>query len=162
MIRLLTVDDVADVRALRLEALAACPSAYTSTYADAVDRPLDWFAGFLANVPLFGAFADGELVGMTGLDRGHGNTRHRGTIVAVYLKPAHRGRGLAQAMLDAAVGHARALGLAQVELGVVAGNDLALRLYERFGFRAVATEPRALLIDGVYLDHTLMILPLDG
>ena len=104
---------------------------------------------------LFGAFADGELVGMTGLVRDdRRKLRHRACIVAVYVRPAHRGRGVAGRMLDAAIRHARTLdGVEVLYLSTAGGNEPALRAYRSRGFVAWGTEPDALRCDGVAFDE---------
>ncbi len=46
-----------------------------------------------------------------------------------------RGRGYGTALMDWAMAAFREAGIAQVELKVVAGNDAAVRLYEKYGFQ---------------------------
>ena len=54
--------------------------------------------------------------------------------------PAHRGRGLGQALLEHAIAEARRLGACRMTLGIVA-DDLPLRhWYERRGFTVTGTE----------------------
>ena len=49
----------------------------------------------------------------------------------------------------------------QLELEVVAGNERAIRLYERFGFMEFARHPRKLKYrDGTYADIIMMMLDL--
>ena len=61
----------------------------------------------------------------------------RVNLFQVWVAPECRGHGAAAALLDAAMGWARARGAHAIELGVVCGNEAARRLYERAGFRAV-------------------------
>ncbi|WP_298803328.1 GNAT family N-acetyltransferase [uncultured Pseudokineococcus sp.] len=56
-------------------------------------------------------------------------------VVRLFVDPAARGRGLAAALLAAALGRAEELGL-DVDLQVVAASP-AVRAYERLGWRAV-------------------------
>ncbi len=58
----------------------------------------------------------------------------------VFVRPAHRGRGIGRALVDAAVEHARTHGAAIVKLDVLLGNADARRLYERRGFAARLVE----------------------
>lgn len=72
----------------------------------------------------------------------------RGWIAGMGLAPEWRGRGQAAPLMEAAVTEARNLGLASVELEVLAQNILARRLYTRLGFAearslAVFTGPLA-------------------
>ncbi len=72
----------------------------------------------------------------------------RGWIAGMGLAPQWRGRGLAVPLMEAVLTEARALGLAAVELEVLAQNTPARRLYTRLGFEearslAVFTGPLA-------------------
>jgi ribosomal protein S18 acetylase RimI-like enzyme len=72
----------------------------------------------------------------------------RGWIAGMGLAPEWRGRGQAALLMEAALADARALGLASVELEVLAQNTPARRLYTRLGFAeerslAVFTGPLA-------------------
>lgn len=49
--------------------------------------------------------------------------------------PDYRGRGIGVALLAQAEAHARALGIGVMSINVLAGNDTAHTVYERFGFR---------------------------
>jgi GNAT superfamily N-acetyltransferase len=50
---------------------------------------------------------------------------------------AHRGQGVATALMRTVVEHCRGVGLPEIVLYVRTDNAVAIRLYERFGFRAV-------------------------
>lgn len=52
----------------------------------------------------------------------------------IAVLPGHRGRGVAQALLQAAEAHARQLGCCKLTLEVQQDNLPAQRLYARFGF----------------------------
>lgn len=54
--------------------------------------------------------------------------------------PETRGTGVGSALLDAAFAHFRALGLTEITISVMDGNDAARRLYERHGLRRYHTE----------------------
>ncbi len=74
--------------------------------------------------------------------------RSRGWIAGMGLAPQWRGRGQAVPLMEAALTEARTLGLAAVELEVLAQNTPARRLYTRLGFEearslAVFTGPLA-------------------
>jgi len=79
--------------------------------------------------------------------------RSRGWIAGMGLAPEWRGRGQAAPLMEAALTEARTLGLAAIELEVLAQNSPARRLYTRLGFEemrslAVFTGP---LADGATL-----------
>jgi RimJ/RimL family protein N-acetyltransferase len=71
-----------------------------------------------------------------------------------------RGTGAALALMEAAVEHARGEVL-QVHLMVGAHNEPATRLYEKAGFTRYGTDPRALYVNGRYIDEHMMVRFLD-
>ncbi len=170
MIRRLTGADAAAFRALRLEALRLAPGAYGSTLADWQHEGIDRFAARIADGWIAGAFDDGrdeafggELVGVAALDREPGtNVRHRAGISAVYVTPAARRCGFARRLLERLAQEAADQGVVQLELQVAAENRAAMALYEKAGFQRHGLIPRALLVQGRFIDEVLMIRRLDG
>lgn len=75
----------------------------------------------------------GEIEAYGHLDR-EGETVWLGIAVTYHA----RGKGFGRAMMDRLMASARALGIAAVRLSVDNGNEVAIRLYERFGFRLMA------------------------
>ncbi len=61
----------------------------------------------------------------------------------IAVLPAHRGRGVGQALLAAAEAHARERGCCKLTLEVLTGNRVALRSYQRFGFAPYVLDPSA-------------------
>lgn len=156
-LRQLTEDDCAAFRDIRLAGLRESPTAFGSSYAAEKDRSLDEFAATIAKNYLVGAFIEGALAGVAGFYQLSGEkVAHRGQIWGVYVDPAHRGQGLARALMEDVLMHARGI-VSQVHLCVVTGNEAALHLYESLGFVAYGIEPDALRIDGRSYDEHLMV-----
>lgn len=163
-IRRLTPADASAYRTLRLRALREHPEAFTTTYEEAERQPLAFSEQRLGSTDqrFWGAFEGGRLCGAVGLDFGsRARTRHKATLVAMYVAPEHAGRGLGQALVGALLADARASGLEMVVLTVTEGNGSATKLYERAGFRSFGVEPRAIKVAGrayaknhMYLDLT--------
>lgn len=62
----------------------------------------------------------------------------------LYVRPAARGRGIGEALVQAAAGRARERGCRRIELDTSEANEPALRLYERCGFSTSSkSEPPA-------------------
>ena len=59
--------------------------------------------------------------------------------------PGYRGRGLAALATRQAIASAASIEPGRAYLGVFSGNDTAIRLYERLGFRSVGESPDLLL-----------------
>lgn len=72
------------------------------------------------------------------------------------LDPEHRGQGLGEALLRAAVEQAGHCGLERVELQVFASNAPAIALYRKFGFETEGLRRRARKLDEHYDDIIMM------
>jgi ribosomal protein S18 acetylase RimI-like enzyme len=78
----------------------------------------------------------GALAGCVAL---HGLDAEIGEMKRLYLRPAFRGKGLGQAMVDAIVAEARAIGYRRLRLDTIAPRmKNAVSLYRRMGFREIA------------------------
>lgn len=158
-IRRLLPSDAAAYQVLRLAALRECPSAFTSSYEEECGIALEDVAANLAVRHMFGAFEGAELAGMVGAGReAQLKTRHKGYIRAMYVAPAHRGKGLGRQLMEQAFACAAAMpGVTQVTLAVTVGQDAALALYQSLGYTAYGHELRALSVDGVFHDEIQMV-----
>jgi ribosomal protein S18 acetylase RimI-like enzyme len=155
MIRRLTAADAAAYRALRLEALAEHPAAFTAAYEDEAEMPLAAIAGRLSNGTVFAAGAE-RLDGMAGFYVRDGRKAcHRGMLWGLYVRPEARGTGLGMALIDAVKAHARPL-VEEVMLGVGVDNPSAIALYRNAGFVRCGSERRAIKIGTRYFDEILM------
>ena len=87
------------------------------------------------------AFEGDELLGAVHLARATaGNGRHRAEIQRLVVAAEARGRGVGRALLDAAVEHARSLGLRLLWLSTHEGTD-ADRIYPRLGWTRAGVIP---------------------
>ena len=97
MVRLLGPADATLYRALRLRALRDHPDAFTSSYADERERPLEAASQRLAAHAFWGAYRHAELWGMVGLEREpRARNRHKATVMGMYVAPEARGQGVAR------------------------------------------------------------------
>lgn len=88
--------------------------------------------------------ADGELAGTVFLRRGNGpRIAHRAELLRLMVQPNVQGQGWGRALLDAAVDHARTMGLEQLLLSARGGTDLPA-FYEKLGWTPVGVWPGAL------------------
>lgn len=87
-------------------------------------------------------------------------TRHRAEI-AIALNREHWGSGIGTTLLRELIDTARERGISQLELGVMEGNERAMGLYRKMGFRIAAEIPNAIrLKDGTMRKEFLMVKPL--
>lgn len=157
-LRRLSGADAALFQSLRLAALAEAPTAFGGDPERERLTPLDEIARNLGRAHVWGAFAGADLVGMAGLGVDPGvKKRHKGYVFYVYVAPAHRRAGVGERLMRALL-DTGAAGLEAVMLSVSVGNAPARRLYEKLGFVRYGTEPRALKVDGRYVDEDLMAL----
>jgi ribosomal protein S18 acetylase RimI-like enzyme len=166
-IRQLSEADAAAYRALRLHLLQVSPDAYGSSYEAEIDRPVVHTADRLRaqNDPqmgfTLGAF-DPDLVGMVTVLRQQGpQVGHKGSVFAMGVAAAARGRGIGRALLSEAIERARQLeGLEQLLLTVALPNEPARNLYHALGFVTYGIDKRGLKLGAQYWDEELMVLHL--
>ena len=85
-------------------------------------------------------------------------TRHKATMVAMYVALERRGRGVGRMLAEAVIAHAREMpGLERVHATVVTTNTAARHLYHRVGFEAYGIELRALKHAGRAWDEELLV-----
>src|SRR4029450_5781378 len=137
------------LRAIRLRALADAPMAFGSTQADEQARPDEFWRGRAAggasddDRATFIAERNGVWVGIGTCVLEVGGAGERPAwIFGMWVDPAVRRQGTAQALLRFLAGWARERGADVLNLHVTATSAPAIALYERLGFRATgATEP---------------------
>src|SRR5206468_8644057 len=148
-IRRLAPADALSFRTLRLRALREHPDAFTSSYDDDRDQPVEAAAARLAGHAFWGAYQASELYGIVGLEREtRAKNRHKAAVVGMYVAPEVAGQGVGRALLDALLAHARAAGVQSLVLTVTEGNAAATHLYEAVGFRSFGVEPDAIRVVG--------------
>ncbi len=138
----LAPDDWASFRQLRLEALRTAPEAFGSTYADALDVDEDHWRGWIAVAATWQARRDGMPLGMVTLWLPPADGVPEGEqvlpfLIQMFVTAEARGQGIGRRLVEVALAHARERGHRQVVLDVRAGNDAAVRLYQRCGFRVI-------------------------
>ncbi len=83
-------------------------------------------------------------------------TLHRAAL-GMSVRQAYWRQGIASAMMEHLIGHARQNGFEQLELEVVASNRRAVNLYLKYGFQVYGTRPHGMKYpDGSYADDYLM------
>jgi ribosomal protein S18 acetylase RimI-like enzyme len=143
----LPIDQWRDYRDLRLRALKEDPEAFSSSFADSLRQPDEFWQGRLTDAAegtrswLLFARQEGKLKGMIGafLEEGATDTA---TIVSVYVAEEARGRGVAAHLMEAILRRlSEARSLVAAKLSVNTTQLAAIQLYRRFGFRETGVEP---------------------
>lgn len=152
-VRLLTEDDAEMFRAIRLEALERHPETFQATYESSAELSLDAFARRLKQYALFGGFRADELSGFVGFYQlKNPKIAHKAIMWGMYVREDARGTGLAPAMVETVVEHARGR-VEQILLSVITDNERARHFYRKMGFEPYGLERRALKIGDRYYDE---------
>ena len=140
LVREATPDDWEPLRDVRLAALSDAPYAFASTYAREAAFTRETWRGRLSSERSVTFFAreepDDEVpadltpAGLAGVYVADGVA----DLVSRWVRPAARGRGAGEALLEAAAAWARARDFGALFLWVTESNEPARRLYERCGF----------------------------
>jgi RimJ/RimL family protein N-acetyltransferase len=164
-IRKLTLQDAAQYRTVRLQALQQFPTAFGSSWeaeqkVTVQEIQTRWSSHDPETFFIVGAFDAGILVGMVGfLKNDRQKLAHKGTIWGMYVSLIAQQSGIGTRLVTYLLDQAkRNSGLEQIQLAVVSDNVSAKRLYEKLGFQTYGTEKRALQVDGQFYDEDLMAL----
>jgi ribosomal protein S18 acetylase RimI-like enzyme len=133
-------DDWQVYRRVRLAALADAPYAFMSTLESEREFPNDAWQQRLgsATAATFLAWQDGEPVGAATGKPENPDGKHAISgawqLVGMWVDPRARGRGVADALVEAVAGHAKAQGADALVLWVTEINGRARNFYNRMGF----------------------------
>jgi ribosomal protein S18 acetylase RimI-like enzyme len=159
-VRRLMPADAARYRETRLGTLKNSPEAFGSTFETESLKPLSSFAERLGSSAVFGAFRDGELLGIAGFAFHEGvKEAHKGRLWGMYVRPEARKAGVGRQLVEAVIDFARQ-NVEILQLSVVSDNEPARRLYARLGFVEYGLEKGSLKQGGTYYDEILMALDL--
>jgi GNAT superfamily N-acetyltransferase len=130
-VRRVRPDEWAELRAIRLQALADSPGLFARPLAYERELPEQRWRSTASN-PVFVAIAESEWVAMAGLYRHEHATPL--VIWGMWVRRDLRGTGIGRALLKAMLEFADQQGESSLRLGVVESNLDARRLYEGVGF----------------------------
>jgi GNAT superfamily N-acetyltransferase len=124
-------------RAVRLRSLADSPSAFASTHRrEAALTAEEWRRRLDRSLTLV-AVDGGEEVGTAAGVPPWTDDPGARELVGMWVAPAHRGRGVARALLARVATWAEGEGAARLRLGVLDGNAGARAAYLRMGMRPI-------------------------
>jgi ribosomal protein S18 acetylase RimI-like enzyme len=158
-VKVLPENEWSRLRDIRLSALQDQPDAFLHRHEDeAVYDEQRWRLEFLRgewNIML----ADDKEVGLLGVTREPGMSSRECYLEYLWVAPGFRGSGVASMLLRTVLDRLRYSGVRTVWLYILDGNDEAMRLYQRFGFRS--TNERQALPDHPAGSEERMTLRLD-
>jgi GNAT superfamily N-acetyltransferase len=134
------------LRALRLRALADAPTAFGSTlareqaYSDELWRERAAGASAGCDRATFVAEREQQWLGLaTGIARADDGQSIGPLLVGMFVDAAVRRLGVGAELIEAVASWAKACGGTRMALWVTSGNDPAVALYQRCGFRPTGT-----------------------
>lgn len=167
-VRAITVEDWPQLRSIRLEALADTPSAYSTTYDDAVAFPDSlWIERAKASV------AGAEQMTVIGFDGDRAVSLAIGllreqhgalvtVVVSVYISPSIRGTGVGDRMFLLIHSWGETHGSTQASLWVEETNARAIGFYERLGYTMTLDRARVANDSGLFERRMKKTLNQDG
>ncbi len=102
-------------------------------------------------------FCEEKLIGVSTLDLKNRIEKHIG-IFGISLAHDFRGEGIGSRLMKLAIEEAKnnLLGLEIITLGCFANNDLAIKMYQKFGFLEYGNLPKGIKLENGYTDHIYM------
>jgi ribosomal protein S18 acetylase RimI-like enzyme len=122
-------------RDVRLAALIDSPTAFWATYAEEAQRPDEEWRAFVGRALVWLALDGDRPVGLVGLYHTDDQPAQEVHLVQMWVASSARGSGAADALVAAALAHARRHGWTRVRLEALKENRRAWGFYLRLGFR---------------------------
>jgi ribosomal protein S18 acetylase RimI-like enzyme len=111
-----------------------------------------------------GAYSENQLAGIVSFTRDGGDReklRHKGVLFRMYVSKDFRGQGIAKKLIEKLVERVKQIAdIEQINLTVIANNDNAKKLYEKFGFITFGSESNAIKWKEKYFTEDQMALKL--
>ena len=149
--------DLAGILAIYNHAVAHSTAIWNDVLVDLENRRTWWRGRVDAGYPVLVAVEDEQVLGYASYGPFRPFDGYRQTVEhSVYVAEAARRRGVANALLHALEGRARAAGMHVMLGGIAADNQPSLRLHQKFGFVETARMPEVGQKFGRYLDLVFM------
>jgi RimJ/RimL family protein N-acetyltransferase len=126
-----------------------------------VDEEASFLAEFAAagNSIFLVAEVDGKLVGLLNCKGSHRKAIRHAVTLGMSVDKAYRGQGIGSQLMAHAIEWAKGTGIVtRIELALFERNQIALRLYQKFGFEIEGKRRKAGFREGEYHDGLIMAL----
>lgn len=114
-------------------------------------------SGTLINVI---AEVDRKLVGNSEVERGSTSDEFHHGKLGISIINEYRNQGIGVEMMKTLIDESKKAGLKTIELEVFASNQVAIRTYDRAGFKQVGRIPRKIFRKGCFTDIIVMAIEL--
>jgi RimJ/RimL family protein N-acetyltransferase len=155
-LRSFRADEWADLRDLRLRAVKAHSNLFLGSYETEAAFPDERWKSIIAleDGKVFGLYANGKLIGITGVFRNNHDPSGRSAKLGMsYIEPAYRGLGLSRLLYEVRLDWARAYGYERVIVSHRDGNEASRRANAVFGFKRFMSEDVTFGDGTTALDH---------
>lgn len=108
-------------------------------------------------------FCEGKLIGISGIDMKDKIEKHIG-VLGISIAKGFRGAGIGSKLMELVIEEAEKnlTGLEIITLGVFSNNDLAKKMYQKFGFVEYGSLPNGVRLENGYTDHIYMYKVVKG
>lgn len=139
IIREATLEDVPAMLEIYNEAILNTTATFDLEEQTLEERQV-WFKKYGGIHPLIVAEVDGKVAGYSSLSLFRDKQAFiRTTELSIYIHTGFRGLGIGNRLMEEILQRAKALGHHVVIGGITAGNDVSVKLHEKFGFEYVGT-----------------------
>ena len=151
-IEALSLDDWDEVRVIYLEGIATGNATFEST----APSWEEWNASHLPHSRLV-TRTNNEVVGWAALSAVSRRAVYAGVAeVSIYVKSAHRGKGIGRGLLAQLIIESEAHGIWTLQAGIFPENEQSLSLHKHAGFREIGRRERIGCMHGVWRDVILL------
>lgn len=99
-----------------------------------------WFEQFGEKHPLIVAEIDGQVAGYCSLSKFRDKEAYARTAeLSIYLSEDYRGKGMGPALIKEILDIGKKLQFHTIISGITSGNEVSVRIHERFGFEFIGT-----------------------
>lgn len=103
-----------------------------------LDERKEWFAKYGGRYPLLVAKTEGAVVGYGSLSRYKDRAAYDLTVeLSIYISPDHQGQGIGKQLMEKLIERSIESGFHTIISGVTGGNEVSIKLHEKFGFQHV-------------------------
>lgn len=154
------------IKELMLEALQADPTAFTVSFTEYAKNSDIWWlrylepylSGQISKMFLAKDTGNNKFIAMAGcMFNTRERTSHVATIVWVYVNKNYRGQKIATHLMEKIMESIQKFGgILKVNLTVSSGQQIAINMYSKQGFKTAGTQQNELKIDGQFYDFHIM------
>ncbi|MBC8081377.1 MAG: N-acetyltransferase [Gorillibacterium sp.] len=140
-----------------------CSTATFDLEPQTLEYRMEWFSHYGERYPLIVAEWEGVTVGYSSLSQFRTKPAYDPTVeLSVYIDEAYQGRGIGNRLVEEILLRGKALGFHSVISGITAGNEISVKMHEKFGFHLIGCFKEVGMKFGKWHDVLFYQLFIDG